>query len=87
MAEMGINPYTISLVLNHVSASKSTITGKVYVQYSFDREKRQALDAWSARLERIIAGKDTVNVIELPQAKPEMSQGRASAAADSEART
>jgi integrase len=30
MAEMGINPYTISLVLNpHVSASKSTITCKV----------------------------------------------------------
>jgi integrase len=58
MAEMGINPYTISLVLNHVSASKSTITGKVYVQYSFDREKREALDAWSERLERIIAGKE-----------------------------
>jgi len=83
MAEMGINPYTISLVLNHISASKSTITGKVYVQYSFDREKREALDAWSARLERIIAGKDMVNVVELPQAKHDVSQGRAATAADS----
>jgi integrase len=62
MAEMGINPFTISLVLNHVSASKSTITGKVYVLYSFDREKREALDAWSALLERIIAGKDSIAV-------------------------
>ena len=74
MAEMGINPYTISLVLNHISASKSTITGKVYVQYSFDREKREALDAWSARLERIIAGEDMLNAVKrLPAAKPDLS--------------
>ena len=31
-----------------------TGTGKVYVQYSYDREKREALTAWGARLERII---------------------------------
>jgi integrase len=63
MAEMGISPHTISLVLNHVSARKGTITGKVYVQYSYDREKREALDAWGARLERIVAGKDGGNVV------------------------
>ena len=57
MAEMGINPYTISLVLNHVSASKSTVTSKVYIQYSFDREKREVLNAWGARLEEIVDGK------------------------------
>ncbi len=68
MAEMGINPHTISLVLNHVSASKSTITSRVYVQYSFDREKREALDAWGARLEQIIAGKEGANVVALPTA-------------------
>jgi integrase len=53
MAELGISPHTISLVLNHVSARKGTITGKVYVQYSYDREKREALNAWGARLEQI----------------------------------
>jgi integrase len=58
MAELGISPHTISLVLNHVSARKGTVTGAVYVQYSYDREKREALDAWGARLERIIAGTD-----------------------------
>jgi integrase len=62
-AEMGTNPHTISLILNHVSASRGTITGKVYVQYSFDREKREALDAWGARFERIIAGTDSANVV------------------------
>lgn len=66
MAEMGINPYTISLVLNHVSASKSTVTSKVYVQYGFDKEKREALDAWGARLEKIIAGNEGANVVALP---------------------
>ena len=56
MAEQGINVHTISLVLNHVSARTGTITGKVYVQYGFDREKRDALDAWARRLEEIVAG-------------------------------
>ena len=58
MAEMGISPHTISLVLNHISASKSTVTGRVYVHYSYDREKREALCAWSERLTQIISGRD-----------------------------
>jgi len=54
MAEMGISPHTISLVLNHISIRRGTITGKVYNQYRYDREKREALTAWGARLERIV---------------------------------
>lgn len=65
MAETGISPHTISLVLNHVSAHKGTITGKVYVQYSYDHEKREALAAWGARLERIMAGSDREKVASL----------------------
>ena len=53
MAELGISPHTISMILNHVSARQGTITSKVYVQYSYDREKREALVAWSTRLEAI----------------------------------
>lgn len=56
MAELGIAPHTISLVLNHISARKGSITGKVYVQYSYDKEKREALEAWGARLEHITSG-------------------------------
>ncbi|TXH17993.1 MAG: site-specific integrase [Hyphomicrobiaceae bacterium] len=56
MAELGVSPHTISLILNHVSASKRTVTSKVYVQYSYDREKREALDRWSQFLERHVDG-------------------------------
>jgi integrase len=55
MAELGINPHTISMILNHVSARQNTITSKVYVQYSYARERREALLTWSTRLEAIIA--------------------------------
>jgi integrase len=44
MASLGVNPHTISLVLDHISATKGTIIGAVYVKYSFDREKRDALE-------------------------------------------
>lgn len=56
MAELGINPHTISLVLNHISAQKGTITSAVYVKYSYDKEKREALDAWGRRLVEILSG-------------------------------
>ena len=54
MAELGINPHTISLVLNHISAAKGSITSAVYVKYSYDKEKREALDAWGRRLTEIV---------------------------------
>lgn len=56
MAELGINPHTISLILNHISASKSTITSKVYVQYSYDKEKREALERWGEALLALQSG-------------------------------
>jgi integrase len=67
MAEMGISPHTISLVLNHVTAREGTITRKVYVQYSYDREKREALNAWGARLQQIISNTAAQNVVSLDQ--------------------
>ena len=51
---MGISPHTISLVLNHVTARQGTITSKVYVQYSYDREKREALNAWGTNSSRLL---------------------------------
>lgn len=56
MAELGIAPHTISWVLNHISATRGTITSKVYAQYGYDREKRHALEAWSRRLSAIVGG-------------------------------
>lgn len=54
MAELGISPHTISLILNHASARKGSITSKVYVQYSYDKEKREALEAWGRTLEGVV---------------------------------
>lgn len=54
MAQLGVSPHTISLVLNHVSARKGTITSAVYVKYSYDAEKRVALDAWGTRLTELV---------------------------------
>ena len=54
MAEIGINPHTISVVLNHISARRGTVTGRVYNQYSYDKEKREALDKWGERLATLI---------------------------------
>ncbi len=55
MAELGVNPHTISLVLNHISARTGNITSAVYVKYSYDKEKREALEAWGARLTEIVS--------------------------------
>ena len=57
MASLGINPHTISLVLEHVSVTKGTVTGAVYVKYSFDPEKREGLDRWAKHLNQIITAR------------------------------
>lgn len=68
MAELGVSPHTIGLVLNHVSARSGTITSAVYVQYSYDKEKREALGAWGAALERTLAAASAGNVVPLKAA-------------------
>jgi integrase len=63
IAELGAPPHVISHILNHVSVSKSTITTKVYSRYTYEREKREALDAWGALLEAIVSCKGRDNEI------------------------
>jgi integrase len=65
MGEMGVKPHVISHVLNHISVTRGKVTGKHYNQFTYDPEKREALNAWGARLERIVAGTDRANVREL----------------------
>ncbi|OJU51135.1 MAG: hypothetical protein BGO03_01755 [Mesorhizobium sp. 61-13] len=57
MEEIGISPFIIGHVLNHVSATKASITSRVYARYSYDKEKREALELWADRLDGIIEGK------------------------------
>jgi integrase len=56
MAELGILPIVISNVLNHRSVSKASITFAAYAHYSYDKEKREALELWANRLDAIVSG-------------------------------
>lgn len=52
MAELGIDDRTIGRVLSH---AEQGVTATVYVHYKYDREKREALDAWDKRLAALIS--------------------------------
>jgi integrase len=65
MTEMGIPRLVVSKVLGH---SDGSITA-IYDRFEYWPQKKQALDAWSARLEEIISGKPaTSNVVLLAEA-------------------
>jgi integrase len=62
MTGMGISRLVVSKILNHVERG---ITA-VYDRHSYDREKRQALEAWGCKLIEIIGGREGIdNVIQL----------------------
>jgi len=63
MTKLGYNRLTVSKVLNH---AESGVTA-VYDRHSYDKEKRQALEAWGRHLDVILAEKqvERSNVINL----------------------
>ncbi len=56
MEGLGVSPFVIGHVLNHLSSTKASVTSRVYAKYSYDREKREALDLWASRLEALTSG-------------------------------
>lgn len=46
MARLGVTPYVVEKILNHVSGTFSGVLG-VYNQYGYDQEKRDALNRWA----------------------------------------
>ncbi|MGQ2909357.1 MAG: tyrosine-type recombinase/integrase [Aliihoeflea sp.] len=60
MEEIGISPFIVGHVLNHVSVTKASITSRVYARYNYDREKREALELWADRLSGIVEGKSGI---------------------------
>jgi len=52
MSELGFNRLVVDKVLNHVDNS----VGGIYDRHSYDKEKRNALDAWANSLNTIITG-------------------------------
>jgi integrase len=52
MARLGVNLPVIEKVLNHTSGSFAGVVG-IYNRHSFNEEKRHALSAWAAYVERL----------------------------------
>ncbi|MBM4287112.1 MAG: DUF4102 domain-containing protein [Deltaproteobacteria bacterium] len=52
MTGMGISRLVVSKILNHVERGVTA----VYDRHSYDREKRQALEAWGCRLVEVVEG-------------------------------
>ncbi len=66
--DLGIARLTVAKVLNHVETGVTA----TYDRHTYDREKRQALEAWGQRLEEIVSGRAAAavgNVVELPGAR------------------
>jgi integrase len=58
MARIGIDLPVIEKVLNHKSGSFAGIVS-VYQRHGYDREKREALEAWARELKRIVTGESS----------------------------
>lgn len=67
MADLCVAPHVIGHVLNHRTVTKASVTDQVYNRYSYDREKRAALELWATRLASIIIG-TTAEVVALRSA-------------------
>jgi integrase len=52
MAEAGVPRHHISAVLNHVEAGAAVT--RIYDRYSYDAEKRRALETWARALKSIV---------------------------------
>jgi hypothetical protein len=53
LAALGVLPDVIELILGHTRPKLQ----RTYQTHSFEREKRAALEAWSAELDGILRGK------------------------------
>ncbi len=62
--DLEINRLVVSKVLNHAETGVTA----VYDRHSYDREKRQALDAWGRRLVEIISGMPATDSVVVPLA-------------------
>jgi len=64
LQRLGVRLEVTEAVLNHVAGTRGGLVG-VYQRHEFLDEKRHALDAWAAEVERIVAAKDRANVVTL----------------------
>jgi integrase len=58
MTSIGIPRDTVAKVLNHTERGVTA----VYDRYGYDREKREAVELWAARLEEIMRGESSRSI-------------------------
>jgi integrase len=63
-ARLGIAVHVVEAALNHKSGTIKGVAA-VYNRYSYDAEKRAALDAWSRYVDSLVSGTPVSNVIEV----------------------
>jgi integrase len=51
MARLGVAPHILAEVLNHARVG---VTAAVYLRHTYLAEKREALNAWAAEVERLL---------------------------------
>jgi integrase len=56
MASLGIAPIVLGHIANHRTTTKAGITLGVYIQFEYEKEKREALSLWAERLDGIVSG-------------------------------
>jgi integrase len=56
MAALGVAPIVLGHVANHRTTTRAGVTLAIYSQYTYDREKRDALDLWASCLQGTIVG-------------------------------
>jgi integrase len=56
MAKLGVAPIVLGHVANHLSTTKAGVTLQVYSKYTYDKEKRAALELWAERVAAIVVG-------------------------------
>lgn len=65
MAKLGVRPDVIGRVLNH---TEQGVTARVYDQYSYRPEVKDALSLWGERMEAIISGDEVADVVSIRSA-------------------
>jgi integrase len=54
MARLGIAPIVLGHIANHRTTTRAGVTLSIYSRYTYDKEKRAALDLWADRLAAIV---------------------------------
>ncbi|MBM4124955.1 MAG: DUF4102 domain-containing protein [Nitrospira sp.] len=79
LGHSGVPRFVTGKVLNHTSLTESGLARvtAVYDRYEYDAEKRDALDRWATRLEKILAGKPgKIRELRRPGLTPRAKTGR-----------